>query len=108
MTKITIHYRSPKGDPFKIPRPHRYTLDGTLSDKSPACEGGEIGSVRLLGFCPTVTPDVDDWVIVQPDDLGDPGYVPTELAGFYAQFVDLDSGDMFGYEVPIDRIEVAA
>lgn len=105
MTTVTIHYSSPAFDPFKVPRPHRYTLDGTLSDVSPECQGGEIGRVRLLGFCMDFTPG-SDGALVRPDELGDPGYSPTELSGFYAQFID-SRGQMFGYAVPIERVEVS-
>lgn len=107
MATITIHYQSPAHDPYKVPRPHRYQLTGDrLTDRSPACKGGEIGQVRLLGFCPTPTPDVDNWALVTPDDVGDPGYVATELAGFFAQFVDMEDGGMFGYDVPIERVDI--
>lgn len=107
MTTVTIHYRSPKGDPFKIPRPHRFTLTGDRSaDLVPECEGGEIGRVKLVGFCDTTTPSVDAWVLAKPDKLLDPGFSSTELSGWYAQFIDAD-GNMFGYTVEIDRIEVS-
>lgn len=105
MSTVTIHYKSPASDPFKIPRPHRYTLDGTPSDMSPECQGGEIGRVRLLGFCMDPTPGPDH-ALARPDELGDPGYSPTELSGFYAQFID-SRGQMFGYDMPIDRVEVS-
>jgi hypothetical protein len=107
MTTVAIHYQSPASDPHKIPRPHYYTLDGSPNDANPECAGGELGPVRLLGYCMTQKPNVDDWAMAGPDEVGDPGYVPTELRGFYAQFIDIASGGMFGYAVPIERVEVS-
>lgn len=107
MITATIHYTSPANDSFKVPRPHRFTLDGSVSDHSPLCVGGEIGEVRLLGFCPTVTPDPDNWTMTHPNEVADPGFAPAELAGMYAQFVSVADGGMFGYDIPIEQVEVS-
>lgn len=100
MSTITIHYQSPKYDRFKVPRPHRVPLEGVLSGKP---EGGEIGELNvLLGLCPDVTPDPDDWRLAQPAEVADD---PDSYIGWFAQFIDAD-GTMFGYDMPIERIEV--
>lgn len=101
MTTITIHYQSPEGDPFKVPRPHRIPLEGTLSGKP---EGGEIGPLNaFLGLCLTPTPDPNEWHVVQAVEAA---VDPQSYVGYYAQFID-DNGTMFGYNIPIERIEVS-
>lgn len=105
MSTIAIHYASPAGDPFKIPRPHRVDVD----DRGEVSEvyGGEIGRVgNLLGFSPTVTPDVDDWKLVLADKLFDGEVDPDSLIGWYPQFSG--DGQIFGYGAAIARIEVTA
>ena len=105
MSTITLHYASPANDPYKIPRPHRIDIDER--GEASVAYGGEIGPVgNLLGFCPTVTPDVDDWKLVLADALYDGSVTPEALVGWYPQF----SGDgrIFGYDAAIKRIEVSA
>ena len=105
MSTITIHYASPANDPHKIPRPHRVEVDehGEASEVF----GGEIGRVgNLLGFCPTVTPDVDDWKLVLADKLFDGDVDPDSLVGWYPQFSG--DGQIFGYDAAIKRVEISA
>lgn len=101
MTTIAIHYKSPVGDPYKVPRPHYVTIE---EDSSMTIRGGEIGPMdALLGFCPTETPDVDDWILVDPEEVIEDAH---GLEGWHAQF--MGGGDMFGYEAEINRVEILA
>ncbi|QIK61769.1 hypothetical protein G7068_15975 [Leucobacter viscericola] len=102
MATMMIHYESPASDPFKVPRPHRVQIEGTKVGKP---EGGEIGTVTtLLGFCPAVTPDPDNWQVA---DALEVAKYPEHYVGWFAQFID-DEGKMFGYDNPISRVEVTA
>lgn len=109
MQTLTIHYQSPITDPLKVPRPHRIRFeDGSVLGGRP--EGGEIGPLSsLLGFCLTTTPDADDWYVISPSDVliahDDPDIGDMDLSDYYAQFID-DEGSMFGYSVPIARVEI--
>lgn len=106
MSTITIHYQSPEGDPFKVPRPHRVDVD-EHGDASPVY-GGEIGPVGyLLGFCPTVTPDPDHWKMILADKLYDGDVLPRDLIGYYPQFSGSGEDSLFGYGMKIDRIEIS-
>ena len=105
MSTITLRYQSPANDPHKIPRPHRVEIDE--SGEAGAVYGGEIGPVgNLLGFCPTPTPDVDDWKLILADALYDGSVTPEALVGWYPQFSR--DGKIFGYAVAIKAIEITA
>ncbi|ALJ19530.1 hypothetical protein [Microbacterium sp. No. 7] len=108
MTTITIHYQSPEGDPFKVPRPHRVDIDE--QGCAGLVRGGEIGPAGyLLGFCPTVTPDPDSWgELILAHQLYDGDVLPRDLIGYYPQFTGSGEETMFGYDMKIDRIEVSA
>ncbi|UYL87164.1 hypothetical protein QEH40_gp43 [Microbacterium phage OscarSo] len=106
MSTITIRYQSPANDPYKIPRPHRVELDDRTLEAGEVY-GGEIGPVgNLLGFCPTVTPDVDDWKLILADALYRGEVTPELLVGWYPQFSG--DGQIFGYDAAIKSIEISA
>ncbi len=107
MTQITIHYRSPKGDPFKVPRPHRVSIDDATGVAS-APWGGEIGPVRqLIGFTKILdlrfNRGVDWW---NAEDLYDGEVKDVDLAGWYACYEGLEGP--FTATPKVERIEVTA
>ncbi|MDZ7910771.1 MAG: hypothetical protein U5O16_02895 [Rhodococcus sp. (in: high G+C Gram-positive bacteria)] len=96
---ITIHYQSPASDRLKVPRPHHIQIvDGRFVVK-----GGELGVVDILGIGRIVGYDEESFV--DPDELFDDAFNPSDFRGWFASFVSEVDG-MFTYELPIDRIEV--
>lgn len=104
MSTVTIHYRPPKGDPFKIPRPHRLEVgeDG-VQQMLPSGEIGPLGG--LLGFTRTLELDFYDKTRWRHVSQIDDDTQFAELAGWYPCFTDL-SGIPFTYKAKVDRIEV--
>jgi len=111
MTTVTIHYRSPKNDPGKLPRPHHVAVtdDGQVQ----LLPGGEIGPLgELIGFTLKIDIDFRDtktWVTakqfgeaVASGQLKGDGFKNWRVA-----FMDM-SKIPFTYIAKIDRIEVSA
>ncbi len=107
MTAITIRYESPKDDLFKIPRPHRITIDSDGTASPPV--GGEIGVVtELLGFSRRLDQSTLDFANKrewrEASELYDGDVQPADLKGWYPAFVG--PGGPFTYNVKIKQIEV--
>lgn len=105
--KITIHYRSPKGDPFKVPRPHRAEVEN--GDRNPVLTGGEIGGgLTLIGFSKRETPKqfvAPQWF--EASALIDGDVDPATLVGYYPQFTPVGAFEPFGHELcRVERIEI--
>ena len=105
MTTITLHYQSPPKDPFKVPRPHRVTLDDN-GEVDPVIKGGEVGPVTaLLGFSRTLRlafSDSKEWH--HPEELYDGDILADDLKGWHPAF--MSPRGPFTVREKIDRIEI--
>lgn len=107
MTAIIIRYESPKGDPFKVPRPHRVTIGSDGAASLPV--GGEAGVVtELLGFSRRLNSSTLDFANKlewrEASELYDGDAEPDDLKGWYPAFVGPDGP--FTYAGKIKLIEV--
>jgi hypothetical protein len=107
VTTITLHYQSPPKDPFKVPRPHRITLDE--HNDLVAIKGGEVGEVTdLIGFSRTLRlafQDPHQWQSADAlYDEDDDGPLIEGLKGWHPAF--MGPRGPFSMREKISRIEI--
>lgn len=115
---VTIHYQSPKSDPFKIPKPHRLGLAIESGRRAVptlvSIEGGEIGPILGLAGFPKKTGRIDftdparfvsvDQFLQQVKAAIASGSQTVDLKGWHVAFTD-ERGP-FTYAAKISRVSI--